>query len=93
MFFGMKKTFRNKQHTGWKIGNVQIHSHIHNPENWELSCRELGVSRLELCPKSYEEWQVLGMAHLAIIEQKDKLVKAYDTAIDVLGDAIMKHEK
>jgi len=56
----MEKTIgRNKEHNRYKIGkDIEIHGHIHNPENWMLTVRPLEIFGVQLCKKTCSEKEI-----------------------------------
>jgi len=51
---------RTKKCDGYKLwdGQITIHSHIDDPENWYISCSYLDIYRLLLCPQNLTEQEV-----------------------------------
>ena len=66
----MKKTFKNQIHTGYEFENeIQVHSHISDPQRWFLTIRELDIFGKNLCDKSCSESEVARYVFQLIVKK------------------------
>lgn len=55
----MKKIIKQGKHTGYAIGkDVEIHEHIHYPEDWMLTVRPLQIYSERLCSKDCSDVKI-----------------------------------
>lgn len=80
-----------KNKKGYKLGeHTTIHNHIHNPENWVITNRHLGIVRADLCPKTYAYNQVVACAKAFLEKEKEKINAYFDEAIASSSEEVLK---
>ena len=64
----MKKTFKNSEHTGYELGDILVHKHIHDPESWYLTIRTISIIGIRLCDIKCTEPEIARYVNLQIIK-------------------------
>jgi hypothetical protein len=69
----MEKKFEKGKHTGYAIGDILIHGHINNPDNWCLTIMDLNIHGVQLCSKSYSEKEIARCVYQVLRAHHNKL--------------------
>jgi len=74
----------------YKLGKyTTIHGHIHNP-NWLITNKKLGIMGVQLCPKTYEYWQIVASAKDFLEDRQKSLNAFFNEAIKASSEEVLK---